>query len=137
VGQEDKLKSLMKHPNADVRKAACWALGRTGDFKLIPLMLDGLRDPNVDVNVEAVAALRYIARKPHGFGETLNPMAGLEKVPQEQRIKAANEWRQKVLKSWSSWYFTVRPHEEQDGLDQLLLAVPIVSGTAESSGGAR
>jgi len=137
VGQEEKLKSLMKHPNAEVRKAACWALGRTGDFKLIPLMLDGLRDPNVDVNVEAVAALRYIARKPHGLGESLNPLEGLEKAPQEQRIKAANEWRQKALKSWSNWYFSIRPHEEQDGLDQLLLAVPLVPGTVESSGAAR
>lgn len=27
VGQEDKLKSLMKHPNAKVRSAAVWALG--------------------------------------------------------------------------------------------------------------
>lgn len=134
VGQADKLKSLMKHPNPDVRKASCWALGRTGDFDLIPLMLDGIRDPNLDVNVEAVAALRYIARKPNGFGETLNPMEGLEQAPQDERVRAANEWRQKVLKSWSTWYFTVRPHEEQDGFDQLLLAVPLDSGAVETSG---
>ena len=135
VGQEKNLKSLMKHPNPDVRKASCWALGRTGDFKLIPLMLDGIRDPNLDVNVEAVAALRYIARKPNGFGETLNPMEGLEKAPQEERVRVANEWRQKVLKSWSNWYFTVRPHEEQDGFDQLLLAVPLDAGGAKGAGG--
>ena len=126
VGQADKLKSLMKHPNADVRKAACWALGRTGDFGLIPFMLDGIRDPSIDVNVEAIAALRYIARKPNGFGETLDPLKGLpENAPPEERVRVANEWRQKAINTWSKWYFGVRPHEEQDGFDQLEVAVPL------------
>ncbi len=125
VGQTDKLKSLMEHPNADVRKAACWALGRTGDFKLIPLMLDGIRDPDLDVNVEAVAALRFISRKPHGFGESLNPMEGLDKAPPEERLRVANEWRQKVLKLWSAWYFAARPYEETNRLDELQVKVPL------------
>ena len=42
VGQEDQLKSLMKNPNDKVRSAAVWALGRTADLKLVPLMLDGI-----------------------------------------------------------------------------------------------
>lgn len=125
VGQADKLKSLMKHPSPDVRRAACWALGRTGDFNLIPLMLDGIRDPDVDVNVEAISALRYIARRPNGFGETLNPLEGMKNASDEERVRVANEWRQKTIKAWSNWYFYVRPHEEQDGFDQLLLGVPL------------
>ncbi len=125
VGQADKLKSLMTHPNADVRKSACWALGRTGDFKLIPLMLDGIRDPSIDVNVEAVSALRYITRKPQGFGETLNPMEGLDKAPAEERLKVANDWRQKVLKQWSAWYFAARPYEDTDKFDELQVKVPL------------
>ena len=131
VGQADKLKSLMKHPNADVRKSACWALGRTGEFKLVPFMLDGIRDPSVDVNVEAIAALRFIARKPNGFGETLNPLEGIENPTDEQKIKIVNEWRQKAINSWSAWYARVRPHEDQDGLDQLLIAVPLSSKAVE------
>ena len=125
VGQADKLKSLMKHPNADVRKSACWALGRTGEFKLVPFMLDGIRDPSVDVNVEAIAALRFIARKPNGFGETLDPLEGIENPTDEQKIKIVNEWRQKAINSWSAWYARVRPHEDQDGFDQLLIAVVV------------
>ena len=125
VGKAEELKSLMKHPNAEVRKAACWALGRTGDFKLIPLMLDGIRDPNLDVNVEAVGALRYITRKPNGFGETLNPMEGLDKAPAEERLRVANEWRQKVVKQWSAWYFAARPYEETNRLDELQVKVPL------------
>ena len=133
VGQADKLKSLMKHPNADVRKSACWALGRTGEFKLVPFMLDGIRDPSVDVNVEAIAALRFIARKPNGFGETLNPLDGIENPTDEQKVKIVNEWRQKAINSWSAWYARVRPHEDQDGFDQLLIAVPLRSKTVEES----
>lgn len=128
IGQKDKLKSLMEHPNADVRKSVCWALGRTGDFSLIPLMLDGIRDPSIDVNVEAIAALRYIARKPGGFGETLNPLEGLEKASPEERLKVANEWRQKVLDDWSAWYFAARPYEETDSLDELQVKVPLKPG---------
>lgn len=40
-------------------------------------MLDGIRDNSVDVNIEAIQALRFIARKPQGFGETLAPFASL------------------------------------------------------------
>jgi len=128
VGQTDKLKSLMNHPNPDVRKAAVWALGRTADFNLIPLMLDGIRDPSIDVNVEAIAALRYIARKPGGFGETYDPLKALpEDASADERLRVTNEWRQKAINSWASWYFRVRPHEEQDSFDQLQLAVPLNS----------
>ena len=47
------------------------------DFELIPLMLKGLRDPNVDVNLQALDALRYISRKPNGFGISDEPFEGV------------------------------------------------------------
>ena len=131
VGEEEKLKSLMKHPNDKVRSAAVWALGRTGDFKLVPLMLDGIRDNSVDVNIEAIQALRFIARKPQGFGETLAPFASLGTDEQitnaspEERLRLATPWREKALKDWSNWYFSVRPFEDRGGLDELQLAVPL------------
>lgn len=131
VGQEDQLKSLMKHPNDKVRSAAVWALGRTGDFKLVPLMLDGIRDNSVDVNIEAIQALRFIARRPQGFGETLAPFKSLGTEEQirnaspEERLRLATPWREKALKDWSNWYFSVRPFEERGGLDELQLAVPL------------
>ena len=103
----------------------------------MPLMLDGIRDPSVDVNIEAIQALRFISRKPNGFGESLAPFASLgdeEKIknaPPEVRLKLATPWREKALKNWSSWYFRVRPHEEQDGFDQLTLAIPLETKAAE------
>jgi hypothetical protein len=131
VGQEDQLKSLMKHPNDKVRSAAVWALGRTADFKLVPFMLEGIRDNSVDVNTEAIQALRFIARRPQGFGETLAPFASLGTEDQiknaspEERLRLATPWREKALKDWSGWYFSVRPFEDRGGLDELQLAVPL------------
>ncbi len=131
VGQEEQLKSLMKHPNDRVRSAAIWALGRTGELRLVPLMLDGIRDNSVNVNIEAIQALRFIARKPQGFGETLAPFASLgtedqiRKASPEERLRLATPWREKALKDWSNWYFSVRPFEDRGGFDELQLAVPL------------
>lgn len=119
IGQKDRLKALVEHPDADVRRAVYWALGRTGDFSLIPLMIAGLRDPHVDVNVEAEMALRFISRKPGGLGASLNPKGGAETATPEEQVKIANEWRRKAISLWAKWYSDVRPFEEKDGFDEL------------------
>jgi hypothetical protein len=89
-------------------------------------MLQSIRDVNVDVAVEAVMALRYISRKPNGFGLSTNPFAGAELGTDEEKLKAANRWRDKAFKVWSDWYFELRPYEQQDGLDEL---EALISGT--------
>ena len=107
-----------------------WALGRTGDFDLIPLLLDGLKDPNVDVNIEAEMGLRFVSRKPKGFGNSISPLEGLpENAPPEQTLEAANQWRVKAFTTWTEWYKSVRPFEQRDGFDELKAAT--FSGTAE------
>jgi len=119
VGEADKLRTLLKSPDPTNRQVAYWALGRTCEFDLIPLMLDGLKDPSIDVNVEALAALRYISRKPKGFGLSFDPLESLpESAAEEDRIKAANDWRTKAIKTWQTWYAGVRPYESGDGLDE-------------------
>lgn len=124
VGQIDRLKGLVQHPSAEVRQPVYWALGRTGEFSLVPLLLRGLRDPNVDVNVEAEMSLRYIARKPAGFGLPDDPLAGVKDASDEERLRAANQWRDKAFKAWSTWYFERRPFEDRDGIDELEALVP-------------
>ena len=120
IGQTDKLKMLLKNEDASNRRIAYWALGRTGDFDLIPLMLDGLRDPSMDVNVEALQALRYITRRPNGFGLTLDPLGSLPKDTDErQRVTEANKWRTRASRYWRQWYSGVRPYEQRDGLDEI------------------
>ena len=121
IGQLDLLKKLRKHPDAQNRIAAYFALGRTGDFALVPDILKGLRDPNIDVNVQALDALRYLSRKPNGFGMTLTPFAGAELADDKTRLKIANAWRTKAFKTWGTWYRSVRPFEESGGLDELEL----------------
>jgi hypothetical protein len=119
VGETDKLRVLMQSPDAAKRQIAYWALGRTGDFELIPLMLEGLKDPSIDVNVEALAGLRYIARKPRGLGLNFDPLGKLPRnATDKDRVKTANQWREKALKAWQSWYAGVRPYESSDGLDE-------------------
>lgn len=121
VGQVDLLKRLATHKDASNRRAALFALGRTGDFELIPLMLKGLRDPNVDVNLQALDALRYISRKPNGFGISYEPFEGVETADDETKLKAVNAWRTKAFRAWGNWYRSVRPFEESGGLDELEL----------------
>lgn len=121
IGQMDLLKKLRTHPDAQNRIAAYFALGRTGDFSLIPDMLKGLRDPNIDVNVQALDALRYLSRKPNGFGLTMTPFEGVETADDATKLKAANAWRTKAYKTWGNWYRSVRPFDESGGLDELEL----------------
>ncbi|MEO2018966.1 MAG: HEAT repeat domain-containing protein [Fuerstiella sp.] len=121
IGQVDLLKRLLQHPDATNRQAAFFALGRTGDFSLIPLILKGLRDPNVDVNSEALQALRYISRKPRGFGLKANPLDGPATSSEAQKVVRANAWRTKAYRAWHGWYASVRPFKELDGLDALEL----------------
>ncbi|MEZ6061799.1 MAG: HEAT repeat domain-containing protein [Planctomycetaceae bacterium] len=125
VGQVENLKKLLKNPDAEKRQVAYWALGRTGDFSMVPLMLEGLRDPSVDVNADALEALKFIARKPRGFGLPSNPLDGLEEdASEERRLEVANAWRTKAYKVWGNWYTSVRPYQERDGLDELLRELP-------------
>ncbi|MCA9084226.1 MAG: hypothetical protein KDA81_09235 [Planctomycetaceae bacterium] len=124
IGQVDTLKKLLKNPDPANRQAAYFALGRTGDFSLIPEMIQGLRDPSLDVNVEALMALRYIARKPTGFGISLDPLEGPPVTSEEQKLVRANNWRTKAFQTWSKWYATVRPYDQQGGLDELEALVP-------------
>lgn len=124
VGQVDRLKGLIRHPEPDVRQPVYWALGRTGDFSLIPLLIRGLRDSNVDVAAEAEAALRYISRKPQGVGVPSSPLTGFKGGSDEDKLRFVNLWRDRATRAWSTWYSDQRPYEERDGLDQLEVLIP-------------
>ena len=124
IGQADKLKSLLKSSDAANRQVAYWALSRTGDFNLVPLMLDGLHDPNLSVSVEALTGLRYIARRPKGFNLTLDPLGELPNDADElTQLNTARVWKDRASKVWRTWYSGVRPYAERDGLDEIGLPV--------------
>ncbi len=124
IGQAEKLRTLVKSPDPSNRQLAYWALSRTGDFDLIPLMLDGLNDPALSVNIEAVAGLRYISRQPRGLGISLTPLSQLPVEANETaRRNAADLWRQKASQVWRRWYSQVRSYDDRDGLDEIGLPI--------------
>ncbi|MCH2211525.1 MAG: hypothetical protein MK110_09495 [Fuerstiella sp.] len=124
IGEAEKLKVLVRSPDPGNRQVAYWALSRTRDFDLIPLMLDGIQDPNFQVSTEAVASLRYIARRPDGFGLSLNPLSQLPAdADKAAKLNAAQVWKDKASRVWRQWYSEVRPYAQRDGLDEIDLPV--------------
>ncbi|MEX0701090.1 MAG: HEAT repeat domain-containing protein [Planctomycetales bacterium] len=117
VGQKDRLIELARHSDPEIRRTAIWALGRTDDLELVPLLLKSLEDPDVDVMVEAGNALCFIARKPDGFGLAAGPFQGLvEPATDLQRKQSLDRWRELALDRWARWHFSTRPYAERDDL---------------------
>lgn len=115
IGQKERLKKLVRHPNPEVRRTAVWALGRTDDLKLVPLLIRALQDPDVGVMTEAHNALCWLSRNPGGWGLPAGPLAELPENPAESRKKAAIErWRAEAVKTWRKWFQRVRPYEQRD-----------------------
>ncbi|MEX0718340.1 MAG: HEAT repeat domain-containing protein [Planctomycetaceae bacterium] len=119
VGRKDKLVELAGHSDPGVRLTAIWALGRTDDLELAPLLLKGLRDQNVDVNVEAYNALCFLSRKPQGVGLPASPYDGLAADANDvERRQALERWREIALDRWTRWHYSVRPYAERDDLPE-------------------
>jgi hypothetical protein len=102
IGQIDRLKKLARHKEPDVRRTALWALGRSDDLRLAPILIHALKDPDVDVYVEARNALRCLSRKAEDFGA------------KEEPLDAAT--RERELAKWKDWYKSVRAYDERDDL---------------------
>ena len=114
IGQIDRLKKLVDHPQADVRRTAIWALGHSGDLQLVPLLLQALEDPDVDVMVEARNALCWISRKPLGFGLSPVLFTGDSKnMEKSERSRAIVKWRTAVVRRGRTWYRQVRRYEDR------------------------
>ncbi len=102
VGEEgDRLKKIyergVKTKNAEVIKAAVKLLALTGDYRVVPLLIDGMYfEDDAEVQLEARLALCKISRKFNGFG-TIYP---------EEATK--DEWEQEIAR-WKEWYKQVRP----------------------------
>jgi hypothetical protein len=125
IKQKDRLIKLAKHPNAEARRTAIWALGRTEDMRIAKLLISALDDNNVDVMVEAQNALCILSRKPLGFGLAESPFTGLaESATQEERDAAVSVWREKAKEKWGVWYYKYRPYDERDDLSEALFQRP-------------
>lgn len=101
IGQKDRLRKLAADVRPEVRRTAFWALGRTNDLRMVPLLIDGLSDSNLDCMVEARNALNFISKKLIRIE--------LSDQPTESQRKSA-------IAAWRRWYQSVRVYDERDDL---------------------
>jgi hypothetical protein len=114
IHQKELLVKLIQHPNAEIRRTAAWALGRTNDLSLARYLVTALEDPEVDVNIEAHNALCWISRKSNGFDLQLDPFEGLPlDAGPDLREATLKGWRGAALKAWGEWYLKNRPYKER------------------------
>ena len=120
IGQVDRLKKLATDTRVEVRRTAMWALGRTGNISVAPLLIRGLTDVDESVMREASLGLSILSRKPEGCGLPLDPTDGLkEDAPNEGRQTHLDKWGKESTNLWQKWYLKVRPYGERD--DRTLL----------------
>ncbi len=91
---KDRFRKLLSDSDPGVRRVAAWALARTADLAMVPVLADALKDNDEMVVRELRRGLQLLSRKIDGFG----PPDG---APAEQREQAA--------KAWKAWYEEVRP----------------------------
>lgn len=114
IERKDQLAELATHPNAEVRRTAIWALGRTGDMSLARFLISALEDPDIGVNIEANNALCWISRRPNGFSLSDDPLSGLpEDAGQDQKESIMAAWRSEAIEHWGGWYLRHRPFADR------------------------
>ena len=115
IGQVDRLKRLAADKRIEVRRTAMWALGRTGNISVAPLLIRGLSDTDEAVSREASAALCILSRRPNGCGLPTEPLDGLaDEATKEQRSAHLEKWQRASTKRWTDWYLKIRPYDERD-----------------------
>ncbi|MDA0284214.1 MAG: HEAT repeat domain-containing protein, partial [Planctomycetota bacterium] len=123
IGEIERIRELARHPDAEVRRTAIWALGRSGQLKDADLLINALQDFNVDVLVEANNSLCYLSRKIDGVGIPTSPFDDLpEDATEAQRNTALDPWKKEALARWKAWYIRVRPYKDRNDLFELGLS---------------
>jgi hypothetical protein len=59
---------LARHPTPEVREAALWAVAKLKDYRLAPVLIEGLSDPDPNVYRAADGGLRFLSRRVGGVG---------------------------------------------------------------------
>jgi len=99
VKHKDRLVKLAVDRRAAVRQTAMWAIGRTNDLRMCPILIEGLKDKDPEVANEASISLRILSRQLRGL------------TSGEGEFNAESEYQ-----AWTKWYRSVRPYEERDDL---------------------
>jgi hypothetical protein len=122
VGQIDRLRKLLNHPQPEVRQVVVWALARSGDYRMTPHLIALLDDPDVIVAWEASLGLCVLARMPGG----ITPEGKKEPLPiappgaiSGEADPTIKDWRALHRAAWDAWYQQVRPYDERDDVRQI------------------
>jgi len=124
VGQLDRLRRLAEHPKAEVRQVAVWAIARSGDYRMAPVLIARLSDPDPVVAWEASLGLCVLSHMPLGVvppnGKEPLPIAPPDVSSDDPAARAAyRQWHDQVKAAWDAWYLRVRPYDERDDRRQL------------------
>ncbi|MCA8982116.1 MAG: HEAT repeat domain-containing protein [Planctomycetaceae bacterium] len=118
IGRVEELKLLARHPDPRARQMAAWALGRTDQVAGAEILIPLLKDPDIEVSIEARQALCWIARRPNGWGHPPDPRispTGEEYLLDVDRKKS--EWQTQVHRDWQKWFVDQRPYKLRDDFD--------------------
>lgn len=113
------LKKLARNPSAEVRERVVVALGRTGQMRCAPTLIDALADNDVNVLFEANHSLCLICRKPGGIGVERDLLTHVMELPMNQIDAYVVSWKRRAAKRWRDWYVRVRPYDERGDLWEL------------------
>lgn len=123
VGQLPRLRQLIRHPDAEVRQVAIWALARSGDFREAPRLIESLDDPDLYVAWEASMGLCVLSRLPLGInspgGSSPLPIAPPGVQDENPDPNAAATWRKNLRIAWDVWYQRARPYDERENRRQI------------------
>jgi HEAT repeat protein len=103
---KDQFRKKLRSRDETSRVIAAWALGRTGDFDVVPILIRSLLDTDEDVVAAARSGLQLLSRKIDGYGPADN---------------ATSEQKQEAAKKWAAWYQSVKP-PELDAPEEFLAA---------------
>jgi hypothetical protein len=116
----EKLKKLAFDSRVEVRRTACWALGRAGEITAAPMLIQALTDADESVAREASFGLSILSRRINGCGLPLDPLDNLaEDASDADRQSHLELWGNESAKRWQEWYQKNRPYEERDDRTQL------------------
>lgn len=96
-GEITRLRAVVASGSFESRLLAVRALGRVRELDNVPVLIYALSDPDMRVVREADKGLRFISRKFDGVG-----------LPEEPKPEQA----QAAIKSWKTWYLSIRPNAE-------------------------
>ncbi len=91
---KDRFRKMLGDRDPGLRRLAAWALARTGELDVVPLLIEAITDADESVVVVAREGLQLLSRKAVGLGPPSSSTP-------EQRSEAAKRWR--------AWYATIRP----------------------------